>query len=514
MAHALGIDVGTTNVKVALVRDDGTIVAAASQPIATQRAGDVAEQSPEQLWAAVLGAVRGATAIDPVAAGDVVAVVCDSQYSSIVPVDAQGRAAGDMLTWMDQRGAPHLLALLEREQDAFTTFVEHHGIPPIGGGIALGHILYLQQERPAVYEQAAAFLEPMDFVNLRLTGRAAATQCTMFMSLLCDNRVLGATTYDAELVRMAGVDAAKLPPLLVAGDAVGPLLPEVAAELGLPRGAMVHTGVNDSQVQAIATGIDAPGRGAVVIGTTSVILDCVDRKETDLEHQVLSMPGPIAGDYLVWAENGIGGKALDHVLEHVVYASDALGDHASPDRFAALDLALSSVPPGSHGTLFLPWLNGSLAPRADGSMRGGFINLSLDTTRGDLVRAVVEGVCLNLRWLLPAVERFTGHRIDDVVFAGGAARSSVWAQALADVLDRPVHTLAAPDLGAARGSALLALHDAGVLGRRDLAALVACDATFAPRPELRATYDRLGDQLVAAFDATRPIIEVLQSGRG
>ncbi|MCJ7671783.1 MAG: FGGY family carbohydrate kinase [Acidimicrobiia bacterium] len=505
MGHALGIDVGTTNAKVALVADDGHVVACASRPIPTVRDGDIAEQSPDALWAAVVGAVRAVTSAAPDAAATVGAVLCASQYSSTVPVDAQGNPTGKLVLYLDQRGTDHSFAIMERHPESLEVFVDHHGIPTVGGGLSLAHLLYYQLDRPDVHAATAAYLEPMDFVNLRLTGRVAATQCTMLTTQMCDNRTIGVTEYDPELVRLAGVDADRLPPLIEIGAAVGAPLPEVAAELGIPADAVVYAGVNDSQVGAIATGAYRPGRAGAMIGTTSVLIETMNRKDTDLDHEIASIPGPLGDQYVVFAENGLGGKALEHLLTNLVFASDALGDHAVADHFEHLDDALRSVGAGSDGVLFLPWLAGTLAPRADTSMRGGFLNLSLDAGRTHLVRAVVEGICHNFAWLAPFVETFTGEHIDEFVFGGGAARSPVWAQTLADVVDRPVRTLEAPDFAGARAAALLAHHRAGTLDEADLAGLVVIDAEFEPNAANRNVHDSNHEQFVAAFDALQPI---------
>jgi xylulokinase len=241
-----------------------------------------------------------------------------------------------------------------------------------------------------------------------------------------------------------------------------------------------------------------------------VLFDTVDEFGVDLERQLMSMPAPIPGRYLAWAENGISGKAVEHVLEHVVYAADELGDHVTSDNFAALDAVLDAVPPGSNGVLFLPWLAGSMAPNPHDDTRGGFLNLSLDTRRRDLVRALVEGTAHNLASLVPAVEQFSGHHIDDVAFFGGAARSRGWAQVLADVLGRPVSALAEPDRAVARAVGLVALSRHGDLDR-DVEEFIEVAATFEPRPALRARYDALHQQFEAAFDALRPVYEALHA---
>src|SRR5215510_11429231 len=188
MAHALGIDVGTTNAKVALVADDGRLVASATHAITSRRDGDVAEQDPAAIWQAVADGIRAVTGRERHAARDVAAIGVCSQYSSIVPVGADGVPTADLMLYLDQRGTAPSWAIMERHPDAFAEWIERHGIPPVGSGLSLGHILFFQHHRPEVHAATAAYLEAMDFVNLRLTGRAVATQCTSFTVQLCDNR--------------------------------------------------------------------------------------------------------------------------------------------------------------------------------------------------------------------------------------------------------------------------------------------------------------------------------------
>jgi sugar (pentulose or hexulose) kinase len=510
MAHAVGVDVGTTNVKTVLLRDDGAVVAGASRPLTSRRDDGHAEQDAHALWDAVCDAIASMTASVPNAARDVVAIGVCSQYSSIVPVDAKANPVAPMVLYWDHRGTAPSFEIMAREPDAFMTFVEHHGLPPVGSGLSLGHILSFQIDQPAVHARTAAYVEPMDYVNARLTGRITATQCTMFAAQLCNNQKVGVTEYDAELVRLSGVDEAKLPPLISIDGTVGPLTPDVAARLGLPASTVVYAAMNDSHAGAYASGAFRNGHGGLAIGTTAVLFDTVDEFAVDLEHQLMSMPAPVPGRYLAWAENGISGKAVEHVLEHVVYAADELGDHVTSDNFAALDAVLSSVPAGSNGVLFLPWLAGSMAPNPHDDTRGTFLNLSLDTRRRDLVRALVEGTAHNLASLVPAVEQFSGHHIDDLAFFGGAARSRGWGQVLADVLDRPVAALVEPDRAVARAVGMVALSRHGDLGA-DLDSFIEVAATFEPQAATRARYDAMHQQFEAAFNALRPVYEALHA---
>jgi len=510
MPCAIGIDIGTTNLKVALVNDAAQVISAVPRVLSVERGPGTAEQDAGSMWEQFVDAVREVTASHPEFAADVVAIAVCSQYSSIVPVDASAHPVGPMLMWQDQRGTDHSFAIMSRDERAFSTFVERHGIPPIGSGLSLGHILHFQLDRPSVHALTSSYLEAMDYATARLTGRIVASQHTSFMVQCCDNRTLANTDYDDELVALAGVDPSRLPPLIRVDDLVGPLLADVAAALGLPESVLVYAPTNDTAAVAVATGAFSVGRAGLAIGTTSVLVDAVADFRTDLEHQILSMPGPYADRYVVCAENGLGGKVLEHVLEHVVYAVDELGDHRVRDQYAQLDATLGATAAGAGGVMFLPWLGGSLAPVASGVMRGGFVQMSLETSRAELVRAVVEGVAHNLGWLLPYVEAFTGDAIHDIVFVGGAARSPRWCQVLADVLDCRVSPLDAPDAGAARAMALLALERHGVLTAADLdGAAAGTTAEFKPDPARHDGYAYRQVQFEAAYAALLPISEAL-----
>jgi xylulokinase len=234
-------------------------------------------------------------------------------------------------------------------------------------------------------------------------------------------------------------------------------------------------------------------------------------KNTDLDHEILSMPALSLENYLVFAENGYGGRVVEYMLDQHVYADDALADHSTDELFAQLENALAHSAPGAGGTLFLPWLGGSLAPSANPNMRGGFINVSLETHRVELVRSVTEGVAHNLAWLLPHVEAFTGDKIHEFVFVGGAARSPGWCQVLADILNRPITAAADPDTAVARAVARLALARRGDLNRSDVDDGVELGTRCEPRAEYRPMYEMHQEQFEAAFEALRPISEALTS---
>jgi xylulokinase len=478
----IGIDVGTTNLKVAVVDETGELAGRAERPLPIEHGNREAEQDSEMVWRSLVAAVREAVGGR---GADVAVVGVCSQYSSIVPVDASARPVAPMIMWQDWRGTDHSLEIMKRDDSAFMTFVDRHGIPPIGGGIALAHVLHYQIDQPDVHARTAAYLEAMDYVTARLTGRITASQHTTFMLELCDNRTLGALAYDDDLVKLAGVDPTRLPELVAVAATVGTILPDVAKELGLSSDVRVRAGTNDTAAVAMAS----EGGAGLAIGTTSVLVDTVDDFRVDLEHQIMSMPGPRPDRYLVMAENGLGGRIVERVLVDML-----AGD------FSELDSALHATEPGASGALMLPFLGGANAPQGDSAARGSFINLSLATTRNDLIRAAVEGVAHNLGSLKPHVEAFRGEKIREITFMGGAARSEPWAQILADVLSCAVSPLADPELGAARAMALTALG---------VERPPATTARHEPDPDLHAFYAARQTQFEAAYAALLPISEAL-----
>ncbi|MEZ5282654.1 MAG: FGGY-family carbohydrate kinase [Acidimicrobiales bacterium] len=516
--HVVAIDLGTSGPKVAVVTPQGQPVGTARTHVDTIRSGDAVEQDPQQIWAAVVDATRQAVAASGVNPEQIVAVICTSQYSSIVPVDANGNALADMILWQDHRGATANLKQLPgtpRIVDSpihLAQWLRLHGLPPIAGGISLTHMRYLKYARPDVYDRTAYLLEPMDFLTMRLTGRATANQATAFMSLMVDNRTLDATDYSDDLVEASLIDRAKLPELVAMNDIVGTLTPAAAEQLGLGTDTKVVTGLNDTQAGGIGCGAFTGDHAGVSVGSTCVMITHVDRKHTDVRHAILSMPSTVPGTYFVMAENGMAGAALDRFLDNVVYPDDAFHDaisDAPDDRFDRLEAAAAAAPAGSNKLLFLPWVGGAIAPSANDHMRGGFLNMSATTTRSDMARAVLEGVALNLRWLRGPVEKFAKRRFDHFAFYGGAAQSALWCQIMADVMGTPVHQLEHGNHTVSIGAALLAFERLGVIDFDDIAAAVHTSRVFEPDPTHTQTYDLMADQLVRTFNRTKPVFRAL-----
>lgn len=509
--YILCIDQGTTNAKAAVVNQNGVLMATASTSLPLIYIGDDGvEQDPALIWQKVKGIVRAvAAAVDAEA---ILGLICVSQYSSIIPVDVDGNPAMNMITHMDFRGAPQALRdgygikpdNLWRQYQ----WLRINGIPPLESGMdSTSHMRFIKYAHPDAYAKTAVFLEPMDFLTFKFSGRATANACTALMMLGVDNRTMDPVEFDRKLIAYSGIDKEKWPELVPIGETVGTILPDLARELGLSPKTKVISGLNDTQAGGMATSAFKHNHGAISIGTTGVIITDVDFKRTDLRSQITTMPSPVPNTNFVLAENGLAGKVVEFFLEKIIYAHDHFANHATDERFTALDASLAAVPPGSNGLLFLPWLSGATAPIADTRMRGGILNMSLDTTRADLARAAVEGVTFNLQWLRTAVEKFSKRPFTHIVFYSGGALSHEWGQIMADIFQIPIHQAADPDYTVARGGAFLAFQRLGLLDYDDFEKLLPIRAIIQPRPEYAAMYAERYAQFVEAFKMTRPFFK-------
>ncbi len=504
--HILAIDLGSSGVKVAVVDEEGRVLGHGSEALPMVfLPGGGAEQNAEGWWAAIGRCARRAMAGSR--AADVAAVAVTSQYMSIVAIDQSGLPLMNAVMWMDTRGRRHTRHL--RTDHATELWLDRHGLPPPGD---LAHIAFIRSEFPAIDAATAAYVEPVDYLNARLSGRIAATQTTAFPLMTIDNRVHGNLEYSEELVTLAGIDPEKLAPLVPYDEILGPVTPAAAEHLGITTSAVVVTGTIDSITSAVGTGALDATACSIIVGTTSVMVTHVDFKAGDVEHGVISVPSPLPGKYFVMAENGVGGKALEFLLRNVVYADDAFATGAMPaDAFERAAEAAASVRPGSGRVLFLPWLVGSMAPGRDGNVRGGFVNLTLTTSRAQLTRAVLEGVAMNFGWLLPYVAGFAGTQFREVRFGGGGAACDLWAEIMADALGVTVHQLAEPQTTNARGAAFLALERLGHIKLTDIASLLRVHRTYEPVPERVELYAELGARFIEFHERTRPFYAALNS---
>lgn len=521
--HVLAVDLGTGGPKVALVAADGTIAAHAKAPVdLTLLPGGGAEQDPTQWWQAIVSATHEVLSSTSLSPDEVVGVGCTAQWSGTVAAAADGTPLRSAIIWMDSRGAevmrrqaasPGPVRVLGYDARKIARWVRlTGGAPGKSGKDPTAHILWVKANEPDVYAETYKFLEPVDWLNQRLTGRFCASFDSIVAHWVTDNRRIADVRYDPTLLRMAGLDPAKLPELVPSATVIGTLEDGAAKELGLPAGIPVSTGTGDVHSAAVGSGAVGDFEAHLYIGTSSWISCHVPFKKTDALRNVASIPSALPGRYLVADEHETAGACLTF-LAQTLFSGDAVssGDAAAgpaspaPDVYRRLDEIASSRPAGSNRTLFTPWLNGERSPVDDHTIRAGFHNLSLSTTRADMVRAVYEGVAYNSRWLLGAVEKFVGRRFPSVAFIGGGANSDVWCQIHADVTGRPIEQMSDPVLAGARGAGLLAHLAMGSTDAASIGAKVGARRTYNPDPEVAGVYDELFAEFVNLYKQTKAV---------
>ena len=508
------IDLGTSGPKVAYFTIDGRYVAGAFEPVDLVLVPpDGVEQRPSDWWDAITRAAMRLIEQHPIAPHQsIVAVAVTSQWSGTVAVDAEANPLMNAVIWMDARGASATRRVAKGRVNVagYDPFKLRRwisltgGAPSHSGKDSISHNLWIESERPEVAQATTCYLEPKDWINARLTGRMVATFDSIAVHWLTDNRDPSRIDYAPALLRQSGISRSKLPDLIGATEIVGPLRDEAAQSLGLPSGIPVIGGTPDVQSAAVGSGAVRDGEGHLYVGTSSWVSGHVTTKKTDLGSGIASLPSPLPGRYFIADEQETAGECLNFLRDRVLWPDDGLTQGAAPaDAYRRIDELAASAPVGANGVMFFPWLVGERTPVDDHHVRAAWANVSLSSTRADLVRAVLEGVALNSRWLLGGVEKFRGGPFPWLHFIGGGAHSAVWPQIFADVLDREIRVVADPIRANGRGAALLAGLALGRLDVEGISAAVPIAQTYRPEGAHRPVYDAAFRDFVAFYKATR-----------
>ena len=497
----LAIDLGTSGPKVALITTEGEVLA--SEVESTElflSDGGGAEQDPSDWWRAITTATRRITDRELVPREKILAVAVTSQWAGTVPVDKDGNALCNAIIWLDSRGAkyvPEVAGGLVRIQGYGALKLESWlrktgGVPSLAGKEPVAHILFLRHEKPEIYQAAYKFMEPKDYLNLRLTGEFFATTDSIALHWVTNNRDIDNIQYDDQLLAQTTLPREKLPDLRRAVDVIGTLSPKAAAELGLNVATKVVGGTPDVPAAAVGSGAVGDFEGHLYVGTSSWLTCHVPFKKTDLVHNMASLPSALPGRYFIGNEQETAGACMTWLRDSVFCRDDALSPGVAPeDALERLNVIAQEAPPGSDKVIFTPWLYGEHTPVADPTLRAAFSNVSLRTTRAHMVRAVLEGVAYNTRWLMGGVESFIGRPFESIRFIGGGAKSELWCQIFADVLDRPIDRVADPLSANVRGAAVVAAVGLGKLEVEQISSRVPIEKRYTPDRDSRLVYDEL-----------------------
>jgi xylulokinase len=360
-------------------------------------------------------------------------------------------------------------------------------------------IQWVERNEPEVFQKVYKWLDVSDYLVSRCTGKIVRTPDSAFATFLYDTRK-GKEGWNKGLLKMYGVRPEHLPDIVECTDMVGGLSEKAAHDLGLKVGTPVFGGGGDATFVNIGAGCTRPGDTHIYVGTSGWVSTYLDYQAVDINAMITGVLSAKRGFFNYYAELETAGKCFEWVMNHLaldeigVYldkievADDVEGTYTS--LYDYLSSEVGKVPPGANGVIFTPWLHGNRCPFEDSNAAGMFFNIKLETGKRDMIRAVLEGICYHLRWLLEC-EASKVQTSNPVRFVGGGALSPVTCQMLADITGRTIETMHNSQEIGAVGTALLVAAGIKKVDVTDLSRqLVKASHAYTPNPAHRDVYER------------------------
>ncbi|MEM6980900.1 MAG: xylulokinase, partial [Planctomycetota bacterium] len=480
----LGIDVGTSGTKTLLIDETGHVLAEADAeyPMEQPKPGWT-QQNPDDWWNATVKTVRAVLRKSRVKKDDVKAIGLSGQMHGSVFLDANNKVIRPAILWNDQRTAKQCddITSAAGSRKRLIDWVAN----PALTGFQAPKILWLRDNEKRNFDRLSKVLLPKDDIRRRLTGDYVTEVSDASGTLLLDVRK---RTWSTNLLSKLSLDASLLPDVVESEDVTGTLTPDAAKQLGLTRNCKVVGGAGDCAAGAIGNGIVRKGLLSTSIGTSGVMFVHSDDPSIDSQGRLHTFCHAVRGKWHMMGVNLTSGGSLSWWVDQVLKGQAGV---TGSERYDVATAEASSVPAGSGGLVFLPYLNGERTPHADPKARGAFVGLNLIHDRGAMTRAVMEGITMALRDSLEIIKQ-QGVPVNQIRASGGGSRNTLWRQMQADVFGKKITTLKV-EQGPAYGVALLAAVGDGAY--RNIAA--ACKATIEvasetkPVPAARKVYDRL-----------------------
>lgn len=493
MKYVIGVDLGTSAVKVLLVNSEGEVTAEASEayPLHQPRSG-YNEQDPED-WVrgtlAALSRVVKESGVDPQA---IEGISFSGQMHGLVLLDENHRPLRNAILWNDTRTTEECRKIEQVLGEDLLRITKN----PALEGFTLPKILWVKEHEPEVFAKAKVFLLPKDYLRYRLTGQIHMDYSDAAGTLLLD---VANKKWSSRVLEAFGLEASFCPPLVESHGYVGNLLPEAARETGLSESTRIFAGGADNACGAIGSGILQKGLTMASIGTSGVVLSYEDNKDQDFGGKVhffnhgkqdafYAMGVTLGAGYsMSWFKNTFAkDKSYDELLGRV-----------------------SEVPVGSNGLLFTPYLVGERTPHADAMIRASFIGLDGSHTLDDMARAVMEGITFSLN---ESIELFrqAGIQVNRIVAIGGGAKNEDWLHMQADIFNAEIVQLA-NEQGPGMGAAMLAALGCGWFDSLEACAakFIRYEKTYKPNPERVEQYKKLFEIYKQVYTNTKSLSEQL-----
>lgn len=485
--YYIGIDLGTSAVKLLLLDDMGTIVRAVSRdyPLEFPRPG-WSQQKPEDWKTAVFDGMK--ELLSGVDAAKVAGIGAGGQMHGLVVLDKEDNVIRPAILWNDGRTAA--------ETDYLNTVVGKDKLSALTANIAFAgftapKLLWLRSNEPENFKKIAKIMLPKDYINYVLTGVHCCDYSDASGMLLLD---VAHKRWSKEMLDICGVAEGQMPRLFESFETVGTLLPSVAKELGLPETVKVCAGAGDNAAAAVGTGVVGEGGCNISLGTSGTVFISSKKFGVDPNNALHAFAHADGGFHLM-------GCMLSAASCNKWLCEDIFGT----DNYALEQANITDDKLGNNHVYFLPYLMGERSPINDTNARGTFTGLTMDTTRSDLTQAVLEGVAFAIRDSVE-VAKSLGIEIKTSMICGGGAKSPLWKKIMANVLNIEL-TSPASEQGPGMGGAMLSMVACGAYASVQEACdkLVTIASSVKPDPEIAARYEARYRQYRKIYPALKPV---------
>lgn len=493
--YVIAYDVGTTGLKTCLfdITENKSInlVADASKGYdlyILDNGGS--EQDPQQWWDAMCATTKELLEKTEIDKSDIKGISFCAQMQAVVLVDRDGNHLMNSMGYMDQRGTEQIEKLMYQGvkvagMNAKKLLQSLKITGAVSGSVKdpVYKYRWVADNDPELFKKVYKWLDVKDYLVMRASGRFTMSPDSAFSTMLYDSRP-GKNCFSPEVCKFMDVNIEHLPELVQCTDAVGGITAKAAVELGLEEGTPVFSGGGDASLIGVGGGACQNGDTHVYWGTSGWVSTVLEKRKLDVGSMIASMVGASQKYFNCFAELETAGKCVEWAMSRV-------GLETKKDSFALLNERIKDVPAGSNGVVFTPWLHGNRNPFEDPNARGMFFNLGLETTPEDMMHAVIEGVCMHLKWQMTAMDKLVPSS-EYVRFVGGGAKSPVICQILADVLGKKVETVDNPHNVGSVGAAAVIATGLGVFDAiEDIGNSIPATSTYVPREENSKVYEEI-----------------------
>lgn len=500
--HVLAVDVGTTSIKAA-VMDISTFEAVkteSTKAVVEYPKKHWAEKDPEKLWNSIVEVCRKITegvSLD--------AIIFEGHMAGVVPVDEEGNALRNMIIWLDERaaGLPEDVwkGLIKIQGYSLTKLIKFlrltGGAPSRTGKDPISKIVWIRENEPDVFNKTFKILDVRGYLVARATGNFVTSPDEAHLTWLADTRG-GKARWSESLLKDYNLEPSLFPEIRNSTDIAGYLLPEVRKELGIEGEVPVVVGTGDVCAAAVGSGAVKDNECHVYVGTSDWVAAHIPKRKTDIFHFIGSLLSAIPEKYLLIAEQEVAAGALEWAMKLVGIEGE----------YELVKEMVERAKPGK--LIFMPWFYGERAPIDDPYVRGGLVNVSLDTGREEVLRAMMEGVAMNIKWVYGYVEKMTAPQ-KEVNIVGGGALFDIWCQIIANAIRRPVKRLKNPEQTGLRGLATMAAVGLGKETFESAAAKFRVDRVFKPNEEGARVYDTQFEYYKELYEKLKKIYRKLNS---